>query len=118
MWESSTVAFQVSSDTGFTILHRHVVARETEVVRVPAGSFRDCMRVDTYSTHGPGSGAKPGEEIAFYYSDWYAPGVGLVRTQQWDDKEHKRERTRIELLGYKIAPPDAAAQGVSVERGE
>lgn len=104
-WDSSTVAFRVSADLGFTVMHRHVIARETSVVRVPGGSFANCIRVDTYSTNGPDSGARPGEEIAFYYSDWYAPGVGLVRTQQWDDGEHEHERTRIELLGYEIAPP-------------
>lgn len=107
-WESSTVAFRVTSELGFTVVHRHVVARERGAVRVPAGSFSNCIRIDTYSTHGPGSGAKPGEEIAFFYSDWYAPGVGLVRTQQWDDGEHEHERTRIELVGYEIAP---AARG-------
>ena len=99
-WDSATVAFQVQTgETGFQVTHRHVLNLERDVVRVPAGSFSNCIRVDTYSSHGPGSGAH-GDEIVFYYSDWYAPGVGLVRTQQWDDEKRTRERSRIELLDY------------------
>ncbi len=80
------------------------MAAERETVNVPAGSFGDCIRVDSSSTEGPGSGYGPGEELVFYYSDWYAPGVGLVLTRQWDDPEREHERTRIELLTYSITP--------------
>ncbi|MGH7858738.1 MAG: hypothetical protein ACREQY_15540, partial [Candidatus Binatia bacterium] len=88
-------------------VHHHVVAVEPDVVRVPAGEFRDCIRIDTSSSHGPGSGGS-GDELLFYYADWYAPGVGLVRTQQWGDREKRRERTRIELLDYAIGATDGS----------
>ena len=57
----------------------------------------------------PDSGYRPGEELTFYYSDWYAPGVGLVLTRQWDDAKHERERTRIELMAYSVTMADGAA---------
>jgi hypothetical protein len=47
--------------------------------------------------------------LVFYYSDWYAPGVGLVLTRHWDDAAHERERARIELLSYSITPAAQAA---------
>jgi hypothetical protein len=108
-WDSNTQAFRVG-DLGFKVNFRHTVAIERESVAVPAGSFADCVRVDTYSTEGPDSGYRPGEELTFYYSDWYAPGVGLVLTRQWDDAKHERERTRIELMAYSVTPADAAVK--------
>jgi hypothetical protein len=102
-WTSETRAFRLQpGELGFGVAHEHTIRLESEPVRVPAGTFRGCLRIDTHSSHGPNSGARPGEEIVFYYSDWYAPGVGLVRTQQWDDPEHRSERSRIELLEFAI----------------
>jgi hypothetical protein len=108
-WDSNSQAFRVGTDLGFKVAHKHTIEIEKKPVTVPAGTFRDCVRIDTYSTHGPGSGKTPDEELTFYYSDWYAPGVGLVRTQQWDDAERSKERTRIELLDYDVAMDTTAA---------
>ena len=41
-----------------------------ESVSVPAGSFSDCVRTEEWSALEPGTDEK-----------WYAPGVGLVRTE-------------------------------------
>jgi hypothetical protein len=101
-WDSDSQAFRVGTELGFKVAHRHSISIDPKAVTVPAGTFEDCLRIDTFSTHGPGSGREPNEELTFYYSDWYAPGVGLVKTQQWDDAEHAKERTRIELLDYKV----------------
>ena len=51
---------------------------------MPAGRFMGCVRVDTTATHGAtGADGKPvGPQVVYHYSDWYAPGVGLVRTEQ------------------------------------
>jgi hypothetical protein len=102
-WDSNTQAFRVG-DLGFKVSFRHTVAIDRETVTVPAGTFKDCVRVDTSSTEGANSGYGPGEELVFYYADWYAAGVGLVLTRQWDDAGHERERTRIELMEYSVAP--------------
>lgn len=107
-WDSSTQAFGVG-DLGFEVSFRHSASIERETIKVPAGEFDNCVRVDTSSTEGPNSGYRPGEELVFYYSDWYAPGVGLVLTRQWDDAKRERERTRIELMTYTVTPPQAAA---------
>lgn len=107
-WSSNTQAFRVG-DLGFKISFQHKVAVERESIKVPAGTFENCIRVETSSTEGPNSGYRPGEELVFYYADWYAPGVGLVLTRHWDDPKHEHERTRIELMAYSIAPAGSAA---------
>jgi hypothetical protein len=103
-WTSDTTAFRVG-DLGFQVTHQHVVAGKLETVKVPAGTFGDCIRIDTASSQGKDSGRAPGEELRFFYADWYAPGVGLVRTLEWEDEEHSKERARIELLKYAVASP-------------
>jgi hypothetical protein len=100
-WDSTTAAFRLGGGWTYDVVHHHRVALEPATVDVPAGSFRNCIRVDTHSSHGPGSGGGT-QELVFYYSDWYAPGVGLVRTRQWGDAERRQERTRIDLLDYRI----------------
>jgi hypothetical protein len=107
-WDSNTQAFRVG-DHGFKVSFRHTVSIERSTIKVPAGDFENCVRVDTSSTEGPNSGYQPGEELVFYYSDWYAPGVGSVLTRQWDDAKREHERTRIELLSYSIMPAAQAA---------
>ena len=106
-WESNTVAFRVGDSFGYNVSHRHEVAFETDSVSVPAGSFDGCLRIDTHSDHGPGAGGE-GDELVFWYQDWYAPGVGLVQTRQWGDEARTRERTRIELMEYEIGEERAA----------
>jgi hypothetical protein len=107
-WDSNTQAFRVvaggEGGIGFKVTFKHTVSLERESVQVPAGTFENCVRVDTFSTEGPNSGYRPGEELVFYYSDWYAPGIGLVLTRQWDDAKREHERTRIELLSYAFPP--------------
>lgn len=100
-WDSSTQAFRVG-DLGFKVTSRHSIVIERSTIKVAAGDFDDCVRVDTFATQ-PES-ASTGGELAFYYSDWYAPGVGLVLTRQFDDAEHEHERTQISLTNYSIDP--------------
>ena len=52
-------------DLGFEVSFRHTVAVDRETVTVPAGTFKDCVRVDTSSTEGANSGYGPGEELVF-----------------------------------------------------
>lgn len=100
-WESNTIAFRLGDDFGYSVVHGHEVAFEPETVTVPAGSFDGCVRIDTHSDHGPGAGGQ-GQDLVFWYQDWYAPGVGLVQTRQWSDEARSRERTRIELVEYEM----------------
>jgi hypothetical protein len=69
--------------------------------RVPAGTFRGCIRIDTVAVYR--GDRQSDERYTFYHSDWYAPGVGLVRSETWSDPERRRERVRMELVAFSIA---------------
>ena len=47
-------------------------------------------------------GSAIGPRIVYYYSDWYAPGVGLIRTEQRNATANVL--ATIELVSYQIAP--------------
>jgi hypothetical protein len=107
-WDSNTQAFRVG-DLGFKVTFRHSISIEPTTIKVPAGDFDNCVRIDTFSTEGPNSGYN-GAELTFYYSDWYAPGVGLVLTRQYDDAKHEKQRTQIALMNYTVEPQKPAEE--------
>ncbi|MGH7823428.1 MAG: hypothetical protein ACREQ9_27010 [Candidatus Binatia bacterium] len=99
-WSDEGAAALPSADLVMRIDRTHELRLEPRAVAVRAGSFERTVRIDTTSVHR--GSAPPGkrEDVRFYYSDWYAPGVGLVRSETWDDPERRRLRTRIELVGF------------------
>ncbi|MCU7871672.1 MAG: hypothetical protein KZQ91_02885 [Candidatus Thiodiazotropha sp. (ex Lucinoma borealis)] len=56
------------------------IAAENETVIVPAGQFKHCIRVDGEANFTIYADASSGyEEILINTTEWYAPGVGLVK---------------------------------------
>lgn len=103
-WEGLTNAYSLPDGSGFEVRQLHQVFRQTEPIVVPAGTFTGCARVETTAIHsatGP-DGAPVGPRIVYYYSDWYAPGVGLVRTEQ--RSATAEVLATIELVEYEITP--------------
>jgi hypothetical protein len=102
-WEGRTSAYQLGDGSGFEVRQLHQVYVQQEPVEVPAGRFERCARVETTAIHsatGP-DGSAVGPRVVYYYSDWYAPGVGLIRTEQ--RSVSAEVLATIELLGYEIA---------------
>jgi hypothetical protein len=101
-WEGLTNAYRLPDGSGFEVQQQHQVAPAPERVVVPAGTFERCARVDTTAIHtATGSdGAPVGPRILYYYRDWYAPGVGLVKTEQRDADADVL--ATIELVHYAI----------------
>ena len=83
-WEGITNAFRLPDGSGFEVQQLHRVLPGAERVVVPAGVFARCVRVETTAIHSAvdDHGAHTGPRVTYYYSDWYAPGVGLVKTEQ------------------------------------
>jgi hypothetical protein len=103
-WEGLTNAYSLPDGSGFEVRQLHQVYRQAEPIVVPAGSFAGCARVETTAIHsatGP-DGSPVGPRIVYYYSDWYAPGVGLVRTEQ--RSATAEVLATIELVEYEITP--------------
>lgn len=80
---------------------RYTVAALDDVVSVPAGRFENCLRIDGYGTgRYPGMSAILPADITVEQSDWYAPGVGLVkslRTERTSSIVVPRGSFRLEL---------------------
>lgn len=83
-WESRTNAYRLADGSGFEVLQVHQVSQQPDPVEVRAGRFDRCARVETTAIHSATSsnGATSGSRLVYYYSDWYAPGVGLIRSEQ------------------------------------
>ncbi len=83
------------------------VIHAEESVEVPAGIFRDCLRVESVAAHQVASGD---ETRQFRYVDWYAPGVGLVKSE-YSFGDSGATLFRIELVRHRQVPqspiPDA-----------
>jgi hypothetical protein len=102
-WEGRTSAYQLPDGSGFEVRQLHQVFVQREPVDVPAGRFEGCARVETTAVHsatGP-DGSAIGTRIVYYYSDWYAAGVGLIRTEQ--RSAAAEVLATVELVGYQIA---------------
>lgn len=50
-----------------------------ESITVEAGTFDDCLKVSYVLKNN-----MPGESVKSYITDWYAPGIGLVRQEAMD----------------------------------
>lgn len=102
-WEGRTSAYRLPDGSGFEVRQLHQVYEQPEPIAVPAGRFEHCARVETTAIHSAMApdGTAVGPRIVYYYSDWYAPGVGLVRTEQ--RSASAEVLVTVELVGYQIA---------------
>jgi hypothetical protein len=74
------------------------------LVAVPAGAFRDCLRVESVAVHhGPVGGARR----LYRYVDWYAPNIGLIKSE-YSTGSSGEISTRMELVHYGAADHHAA----------
>lgn len=83
-WQGVTTAYDVPGPKGggYAVEQIHAAAPEPEEVEVPAGRFGGCIRVETVAVQRlRAEGRSQGEPVVFYYRDWYAPNVGLVRSR-------------------------------------
>ena len=68
-WDDTTSVTEVNGHgTGVTL--RAAFERTDEIVTVPAGTFKKCLKVKLVGAT---------DEMSFQLSRWYAPGVGLLK---------------------------------------
>jgi hypothetical protein len=102
-WDSVTKAYDLGGGSGYDVHQTHRAAPERSNVEVPAGRFGGCIRVDTVALHSSRrEGKAEGDPVVLYYSDWYAPNVGLVRTVQSSRPDGGPPLSQIELLAYDV----------------
>jgi hypothetical protein len=103
-WSSTIFPFGHLTDA-FDIRQTHKTSFDTEEIVVPAGHYSGCMRIDTMATYEGGAFAKSKKNSNLLYRDWYAPNVGLVKTQVLEGGEYGPEMELVELIKYLGMPP-------------
>jgi len=107
-WDSLIAAYSLGGGSGYDVRQSHRAVSESGVVEVPAGRFSGCIRVDTVAVHGgKREGRYDSNAVVLYYSDWYAPNVGLIRTIESNRPDASAPESgpplaRIELLAYDV----------------
>ncbi len=102
-WEGQTRAYALGPENEYRVIQKHRAQRENAAVEVPAGHFRDCIRVDTTAVHATTrDGQTDGSPMVLYYSDWYAPNVGLIQSVQHSRADGGPPLAQIQLLSYDI----------------
>lgn len=62
----------------------------TDIVKVPAGTFENCMRVELSGNAFVDAGNYVGKTIVrIKETNWYAPGVGLVKSVRSESTKHR-----------------------------
>jgi hypothetical protein len=89
-----------------TYTQRHKSFAESREIEVPAGRFSGCIRVETETSFEGGPYRKP---LTLDYTDWYAPGVGLIKTTASEGGVNGKMIERVELLTFQ-RPPNAPHQ--------
>jgi len=72
-------------------------------IRVPAGVFRNCLRVETTSANHFTDVRKKSMSYSLHHVEWYAPGVGLVKAIT-SEGEGTPIKSVTELVWYQVSP--------------
>jgi hypothetical protein len=104
IWSNTLSPFEHLADGILKITQSHRTFLEGRELVVPAGRFSGCIRIETEASFH--SSARIDDK--WYFTDWYAPDIGLVKTLVLSGGQDRRAITRIELLQFKksktIAP--------------
>lgn len=83
--------FNADVQAQIPMLMYYRIERMDEVVEVPAGIFRDCMKVTGRGeTSVKGAFSESFIELTVETVDYFAPGVGLVRSERLETSSHPR----------------------------
>ncbi len=72
---------------------------DPSVIAVPAGTFRNCLRVETLTISAVPDPRKKDAEFALRHTEWYARGVGLVKAIS---SEGAAQKSVTRLVAYRI----------------
>jgi hypothetical protein len=100
VWKGHYAVLAVAGAPFYDVRSESRVTAADEAVAVRAGTFAHCVRIDTtVSARAPSRKESPA--IVHYYTEWYAPGTGLVKAESAVDVDGKRlEVLRTELASF------------------
>ncbi len=64
---------------GEPVIFNHTITSMDDEVRVPAGSYQDCLRIESRGSVAVEARTSGIEQILVRQTDWYARGIGLVK---------------------------------------
>ena len=101
-WQSAYALF----DFGARPSEMHESSRivsQRETIRVPAGSFPGCARIETTVVAESPSGAAS-RQVIHHHVEWYAAGIGLVKSEAFvTEGERQLEVGSAELVSFRVA---------------
>ena len=74
---------------------------DPEAIHVPAGTFRNCLRVETLTTSMVPDPRKKSDVFYLLHVEWYARGVGLVKAIS-SEGEGTPAKSVTELISYNV----------------
>ncbi len=93
-WEDSPVVAGATSHTKYRV-------DSGLAVQVPAGKFSDCVLVEATVEGGQALKAVAVEPMHDIFKDWYAPGVGMIRSETYNEKFVDSPELIYELVEYR-----------------
>jgi hypothetical protein len=105
-WSNTLSPFEDLPKQMLTVKQNHRTFLEEQDVVVPAGRFAACIRVETEASYQSPAGS--GKQR--FFTDWYAPDIGLVQTVVLSGGQNGREIARIELLRFAKSKATARAR--------
>jgi hypothetical protein len=88
VWENTLFPYGKMPGS-FDLTQSHKSFIEAEDVTVPAGHFKNCIRIETEAHYEGGPYAEQKDNLNLAYKDWYAPNVGLVRTVTYQGRPRR-----------------------------
>lgn len=94
-WDDSPVVIGASSHSKYQV-------NPGLEVHVPAGKFTNCMLVEATVEGSAALEAVSHEATHDIFKDWYAPGVGLIRSEAYNEKFIDSPEVSYELVEYHL----------------
>ena len=82
----------------FQVVESHKSFREMAEIVVPAGHFKDCIRIETLANYV--GGPYRNRPLKLGYRDWYAPNVGLIKTVAYQGGANGPAMDEVELIRF------------------
>jgi hypothetical protein len=100
IWSNTLSPFDHFAGNILKISQNHRAFLEDRELVVPAGRFSNCIRIETEASYHGSENA--GHKR--YFTDWYAPDVGLVKTIVSSGGQDGHEIMQIELVQFAKSP--------------
>lgn len=102
-WQVATQTNAWPIDGGQTTRATAVARLDGNEIRVPAGRFRNCLRVETTAINTFADTSGQAVNFTLFYVEWYARGVGLVKAIS-SGGPGTPIKSVTELVSYRLHP--------------